>query len=593
MDIDHRQLGKDATMQRLKRAGTPTVFAVVFSLYFAGGTLAWWTIQVSGLGAVFFPPAGMTVVAYLALPRQKWSVVAAAVVAAEIATGVTIGGATDMVALLGFAAANSVGPLVGAIGVGLLLRRPPGVSPLPDLGRRHELLVFAVAGVALGPFVSGVVGAATASWRFGTPFSSLGLHWWLGDALGVMVVAPILMVWSATRGPRAWRGLGALTLVTVAWVGSMMTLALSDLPLLFLALGALIAAGALFDVRTVALTGLVMSIVVGVTLALNHDGLMAGMDAKTALTIVKLEFLVFAVAGYFVAAEANERVITADELMRRSATVDLLQQLLLPPLAVSGPNFQVRGTYDAAVHDIGVGGDWYLARPTLDGRLVVAVGDIVGHDLDAARTMASVRSALVLEAAINPDAAGLLNRLDAFSTVEPAIRYSTAWVGVFDPTTRRLDYACAGHPPPLLSNGGKVERLTGANTALIGLPQGTRWSTSVSVPQGASLVMYSDGLVEARDAPIDEGIARLESSINDVGLDPRPLLDEMLRNSLREDDTVLAVIDFDRETADQLGDRGYRVSWDGHQGPDGVPDGATAGVAAGVAAGVPDAVRVT
>lgn len=560
-------------MQRFERAGTPTVFAVVFALYFAGGALAWWTIQVSGLGAVFFPPAGMTVVAYLAVPRKKWLVVAAAVVSAEIATGLTIGGSTDMISLLGFAVANAIGPLVGAVAVGLLLRRPQGISALPDLGRRQELIMFAIGGIAIGPFVSGVIGAATASWRFGTPFSSLGLQWWLGDALGVMVVAPILMVWNATHGPRAWRGPGALTLVTVAWVGSMTTLAVSDLPLLFLTLGALIAAGALFDVRTVALTGLVMSVVVGVTLALNHDGLMTGVDAKTALTIVKLEFLVFAVAGYFVAAEANERVITADELIRRSATVDLLQRLLLPPLAVTGSNFQVRGTYDAAVHDIGVGGDWYLARPTLDGRLVVAVGDIVGHDLDAARTMAAVRSGLVLDAAINPDAVGLLNRLDAFSSVEPTIRYSTAWAGVFDPKTRRLDYACAGHPPPLLSSGGKVERLTGANSAVIGLPQGTRGSTSVTVPHGASLVMYSDGLVESRHAPIDEGIARLESSIVEMGLEPQPLLDEMLRNSLREDDSVLAVIDFDREPTIPCDDNGYQVSWDGHRAPDEVPAG--------------------
>lgn len=571
MGMGHRIHGKDATMQRLERAGTPAVFAVVFVLYFAGGALAWWTIQVSGLGAVFFPPAGMTVVAYLSLPRQKWPVVAAGVVSAELATGLTIGGSTDMISLLGFAAANAIGPLIGAIAVGLLLRRPREISSLPDLGRRHELIMFAIAGVALGPFVSGVIGAATAAWRFGTPFSSLGLQWWLGDALGVMVVAPVLMAWRATRGPRAWRGVGALTLVTVAWVGSMTTLAISDLPLLFLTLGALIAAGALFDVRTVALTGLVMSVVVGVTLALDHNGLMTGVDAKTALTIVKLEFLVFAVAGYFVAAEANERVITADELTRRSATVDLLQRLLLPPLAVSGAGFRVRGTYDAAVHDVGVGGDWYLARPTLDGRLVVAVGDIVGHDLDAARTMASVRSGLVLDAAINPDAAGILNRLDAFSEVEPAIRYSTAWAGVFDPKTRRLDYACAGHPPPLLSAGDKIERLTGANSAVIGLPQGARGSASVTIPHGASLVMYSDGLVESRHAPIDDGIARLESSIATMGLEPQPLLDEMLRNSLREDDTVLAVIDFDHEATDQFGDFGYEVSWDGHRAPQEVP----------------------
>lgn len=531
-------------MQR-KQLGAVAVFAAVYILYVIGGTLAWWTINASGLGAVFFPPAGLTLVAFLALPRHRWPLVVVAVIAGEFTTGMTVGWAGDSTALFGFGVANAVGPLIGAILLGLLLGRAPGLSTLPDLGRRRELIMFGVAGVAIGPCVSGFIGAFTAWSRFGSSPMSLQPQWWLGDALGVIVVAPALLAWNATRGTRPWRGAPALMVVAAAWIGASATLLTTDLPLMFLVFSLLIVAGALFDVRTLALTGVVIAIVVGISLALDPTGLISGLTASEALTNAKLEFFVFAIAAYIVTAETNERVLAANSAVERLATVGQLQRLLLPPITVTGSGYRVRGVYDAAVHDIGVGGDWYFARETLDGRLVFAVGDIVGHDIDAALSMASVRSGLSIEAAIDPHPGRLLARLDDFSDAEPSIRYGTAWVGVFDPETRRLDYACAGHPPPLLATPDSTVRLDGANTALVGLPQGERRLESVAVPSGAALLMYSDGLIETRDATIDDGIDRLVDAIAAHGLDPNRLAEQMLRDSPRDDDTILAVVDFD------------------------------------------------
>ncbi|BAN02135.1 PP2C family protein-serine/threonine phosphatase [Ilumatobacter coccineus] len=530
---------------RARRIEAPVVFLIVYALYVIGGSLAWWTINASGLSAVFFPPAGMTVVAFLALPRRDWPVVVAAVVAGEITTGLTVGRFDNMASLLGFSAANFIGPLVGAIVAGRLLHRSPGSRTLPDLGRRRDLIVFTIAAVAIGPFVSSVIGALTAWWQFGSPVTSVGPQWWLGDALGVAVVAPALLAWNATTGPRPWRGPAALILLASVWIGTAITLFATDLPLMFLVLGALIVAGASFDVRTVAVIGIAIAIIVGISLSTDPDGLVVGLAPSTALTTLKLQFLVFAMTAYFVAAETNEAAIATADVKRRLETVEDLQGLLLPPRTMAGQGFRVRGVYDAAIQDVGVGGDWYVVRPTQDGRLVFGVGDIVGHDLKSARAMVAVRSGLILEAAINPEPARLLSKLDGFSQIEPSIRFSTAWIGVFDPDARTLEYACAGHPPPVLVLPDGYRRLDGANSALIGLPQGERCTATVEVPFGSALAMYSDGLVETRDETIDHGLDRFEQAISTHGLEPEGLIEAMLSGRRRDDDTILAVIDLD------------------------------------------------
>lgn len=537
----------------LQRMRTPLLFIGFLVLYMIGGTLAWWTQQASGLGGVFFPPAGLTIAVLVALPARRWPIIAAAVGIGELITGMTIGSMSNIPALIGFGSANFIGPAVGALCVGLMLRRTPGESRLPDLGRRRDLIIFGVGGAIIGPFVSGAVGGLTAWWNFGSSFTGVLSRWWLGDALGVVVVAPLFLAWHATRGARSWRGTRAVASMLAVWAGAVIALGTTDLPLMFLVLGGLIVVGVLFDVRSIALTGLAIAVVVGASLADDPSGLISGLTPVAALALMKLEFLVFVVTAYLVAAETNERVIASDQSAERKTTVGELQRLLLPPLELSGPGFRCRGFYDAARGDLGVGGDWYLLRPSSDGRLVFAVGDIVGHDMGAARSMAAVRSGLALHAVTDSDPAVLLGRLDSFCVPEPSIRYGTAWAGAFDPVERILTYACAGHPSPLLVTGDKVERLDGANTALVGIPQGDRFSTSVHIPFGASIVLYSDGLIETRRASIDEGLERLEAAVVEVGLDPDVLAAAMLAGSPKDDDTILAVIDFDYELVEKVG----------------------------------------
>ncbi len=528
---------------RLEAGGT---FTLVFALYVLGATVSWWMIRASDLGAVFFPPAGVTLVAFLSLPRARWPIVIAAVVAGEFTAAFTVGNADDAVVVAGHAIANVVEPIVAALVIASLLRRNSELRPIrPDLGNLREASVVGLGAVCIGPAVGAALVSAACWWRLDDlDVGEFAPQWWLGHALGTVLVAPLCLAWTSSRGARAWDGRLALLLVALLTVTTALVFTVTDLPLLFIVLIGLVVLGAAFDVRIVAMSGAAIAVVAGLSLAIDPDGLIGGLESTTALWLTKVELLFFLVVAYAVAAEANARLSASLHSLHQAATVSELQRLLLPPSSLSGPGFRALGVYEAAQREVGVGGDWYLVRRLPDGRIIIGVGDIVGHDIDAARTMAAVRSGLLLEAATDPTPHRLLGRLDAFASVEPSIMFGSAWLAWFDPTSRTLTYSCAGHLPPLLVHEDSARRLDESNTALIGVAQGDRWSATVEVPPGACLVLYTDGLVERRSAPLDTGIDQLEAAVLSHDLDPRSVVDHLLGDGPRVDDSILVMIEF-------------------------------------------------
>ena len=167
---------------------------------------------------------------------------------------------------------------------------------------------------------------------------------------------------------------------------------------------------------------------------------------------------------------------------------------------VPGLRFSV--LYHAAQSEASVGGDWYDAFRLPDGRVVLSVGDVSGSGLEAAVTMASVRQSIRTAVLINPDPAAVLDAVDRIVRAMGHGRFVTAFVGVFDPVSRELLFANAGHPPPLLRDPrGHVVELTQGD-----LPLGLRQSadarpTAATIEPGSLLVAFTDGLTEFERDP--------------------------------------------------------------------------------------------
>jgi len=205
------------------------------------------------------------------------------------------------------------------------------------------------------------------------------------------------------------------------------------------------------------------------------------------------------------------RVYQLDE--QRETALALQHAMLGPPNLPGG--FAVR--YHPACRPLQVGGDWYDVVDLDDGRVALIVGDCVGHGLAAATVMGQLRSAcraLLLEQSTPTTA---LAGLDRFAARLPAARCTTAFCAVLTPDTGELVYSSAGHPPPIMVHAdGTIVQLDGEHGLPLALrPDWSRPETRITMPPRATLLLYTDGLVERRGQSIDDGMARAADLIQD------------------------------------------------------------------------------
>jgi PAS domain S-box-containing protein len=209
------------------------------------------------------------------------------------------------------------------------------------------------------------------------------------------------------------------------------------------------------------------------------------------------------------AGQALERARLYDE-QRNVATT--LQHSMLPGTLPDDPRLGLSACYRPAVDELEVGGDWYDAFFLDTDRVAIVVGDVVGRGLHAAAVMGQLRSAVRALATVDSGPAMLLARLDRFVEGVPAADTATmayAEVNLRDGSVR---YACAGHPPPVLVDpAGRAALLWDGRSAPLGAHFGVaaRPEASVALVAGSRLVLYTDGLVERRDQPLDECIDAL------------------------------------------------------------------------------------
>jgi PAS domain S-box-containing protein len=173
------------------------------------------------------------------------------------------------------------------------------------------------------------------------------------------------------------------------------------------------------------------------------------------------------------------------------------QRAALPISLPSVPGIRFDGIYVPASDRALLGGDWYDALRLSDGRIVVSIGDVAGSGLSAAVIMASMRQVIRGVAQVYADPIAMLDAADRTLKTEHPDTFVTAFVGVFDPITRTLTYACAGHPPPLLREAsGAVRPLTGGSPP-IGLRMRGEEVVSITLPEDCLIVFYTDGLIES------------------------------------------------------------------------------------------------
>ncbi|MEU5253652.1 SpoIIE family protein phosphatase [Streptomyces longwoodensis] len=195
----------------------------------------------------------------------------------------------------------------------------------------------------------------------------------------------------------------------------------------------------------------------------------------------------------------------AQQIDQQRETAIALQRAILGPSRL--PNgFAV--AYEPATPPLEVGGDWYDTVALPDGRIGIIVGDCVGRGLEAATVMGQLRSACRALLLQDGGPAQVLLALDRFAVGVPGALCTTVFCGVLDPTTGELRYSSAGHPPGVLAGpDGTVTLLEDGRSLPLAVRPGTpRPEGTCTIPPRATLLLYTDGLVERRRRPLDVGI---------------------------------------------------------------------------------------
>lgn len=284
----------------------------------------------------------------------------------------------------------------------------------------------------------------------------------------------------------------------------------------------------------------------------------------------------------------NGEVALADELTARTAvcidnarrytrerTASLaLQRQLLPHHLPPQSAVETAYRYLPADDVTGVGGDWFDVIPLSGTRVGLVVGDVVGHGLQAAATMGRLRTSVRAFAQLDMAPDELLTRLDDL-VGQPAEDRSDAYGGavetydvitgatclyaVYDPVSRRCVMARAGHlPPAIVEPGGRVsfpDLPAGPPLGLGGLPFE---SMEIDLPVGSLLALFTDGLIEARDHDIGQGLDTLGGVLGGGCASLEELCDravsELVPGGTSADDTALLLVRTRELDAEQVAD---------------------------------------
>jgi serine phosphatase RsbU (regulator of sigma subunit) len=280
-----------------------------------------------------------------------------------------------------------------------------------------------------------------------------------------------------------------------------------------------------------------------------------------ALFLRRPERLAFEADDLLVAAQlATHSALGIDKAVlygREAYIADELQRTMLPETLPHPTGVRLASRYLPAAETARVGGDWYDAIPLPGSRVALVVGDVMGHSMTSAAIMGQLRTTAQTLAGLDLPPQEVLHHLDEQAQRLGTDRMATCLYAVYDPVTHRITIANAGHPPPVLLHlGGRAEVLRVPPGAPIGVGGVDFEAVELDAPAGATLLLYTDGLVESRLRDVWTGIEQLREKLAATaqltGPDHPPPLEalcdevlDMLGPGDRDDDIALLAARFD------------------------------------------------
>ncbi|MFH8240846.1 SpoIIE family protein phosphatase [Streptomyces sp. NPDC018321] len=247
------------------------------------------------------------------------------------------------------------------------------------------------------------------------------------------------------------------------------------------------------------------------------------------------------------AATRDQLAHTEQQAIERARLTLQLQHAIMPPsqTPLEMPDLRVAVRYRPAETEQLVGGDWYDAVRLPNGLVLLCVGDVSGHGIEAATSMVVLRNALRGLAVTGAGPGQLLSWLNIVAHHLTGGITATAVCGLYDPARRTLRWARAGHLPPVLVRGAEAGPLPLVKGMLLGAAAEASYEEDeVQLAAEDTLLMYTDGLIERRDRSVEEALAQLLNTVRPAPDSLDQHLDRLLTYSRSDtdDDTCLVGI---------------------------------------------------
>jgi anti-anti-sigma factor len=512
--------------------------------YYVAARLSLRAALVGGVVTPIWPPTGIAFVALLVLGYRVWPAITAGALAVNLPINDTVAGAVLI------AAGNTIAPILA-------------VRLLHMAGFRRELdrLVDALLVVMLGALTAMTISAsfgATALLLSGTinsrAFTNTWSVWWAGDATGILVFAPFLLSLGTLRRTWRlwwpWRSLLEAVVLFAALAAVAHVVFRSQFEYAYLVFPFLIWAAIRFGQFGASMSTLVV-VLMAVWAAVDEAGPFAHETLLHRMLTLQVYNAVTALTSFVLAAIMTERTRALADVRagfeREHRITETLQRSLLPERMPEIPGVALASRYLPGSAGLDVGGDWYDVFLLPNGRVALTIGDVVGRGVASAAAMGQLRTALRAYALDAGSPGAVVERLSRLVHEFESAQMATLVYAVLDPDTGQLTFASAGHPPPLLVGPGATARfLDDGRSPPLGVWQGTVRDATVTMEPGATLLLYTDGLVESRTESIEQSLEAFRRSVLDHDGDLDALCDDRILRSPRpqasDDDVALLAL---------------------------------------------------